>query len=451
MVDWTGEFLRIGVFVPQFLAALAALVLAAWLLWRDSENRTYRAFALYLFVRGSWIILRQLSLINQEIPGEVYTARGQYFLDVTNYFILAQVPAIAYFLLVYLRPVGRWETRISGAVILAGAIWIEYLFATDHCNLQCDTPAGETLGPLSLLFPGFRMALVLAALLLIHAAAAAGPGVFRRGTALLGVAFLVDGLVESTLSLTGFLVHGYEAATAGLVDSPIIPFVVFGTYLPIPFDLWAAWKFTTLRAEDPTVKPSPRTLWIAVALTPLPGVVFQIADALNSTHYTGSFVMGIFRFAIPVVAAYALVRHQLFEKPVETKFRSRAAMGFLAALVGASFFVASEFAYNLLVPKFGLLVGGVVLLIAIVFLHPLERFGRRLAEIAFPGEPSTATLGAKERHRLFREQMQVAWRDGSITRRERLLLNTLRERLGISIGDATNIEDDVVRRPPAFA
>ncbi|HEX9817141.1 MAG TPA: hypothetical protein VGB18_09190 [Candidatus Thermoplasmatota archaeon] len=66
------------------------------------------------------------------------------------------------------------------------------------------------------------------------------------------------------------------------------------------------------------------------------------------------------------------------------------------------------------------------------FLHrgsprPVYRYGRKA-----------------QRHQLYRDQAVLVWADHSITRRERILLDNLREHLALTFEEAARIERDAI-------
>ena len=52
-------------------------------------------------------------------------------------------------------------------------------------------------------------------------------------------------------------------------------------------------------------------------------------------------------------------------------------------------------------------------------------------------------MGPEQRRRLYRDQVELAWHDGLMGVKERMILRNLRDRLGIAPHEAERMEDDV--------
>lgn len=162
----------------------------------------------------------------------------------------------------------------------------------------------------------------------------------------------------------------------------------------------------------------------------------------------------LFLLALPLTAAYALMRHRLFD--LEIKIRWTMEKSTIAAAFVAAFFVVSKGAQELLEGVVAAEPGGwgglapVVGIVGASFtvfaLHPLERFAQRLARRALPRAKPITEMSRSERLALYREQVELSWLDGRMERKERLQLDGLRAQLGLSTAESVAIEADAVRR-----
>lgn len=146
---------------------------------------------------------------------------------------------------------------------------------------------------------------------------------------------------------------------------------------------------------------------------------------------------GIARLAAFSILAYAILKGRLLG--IDRPARFVISSSLLLALLAAVFAVATKVAENLLTDSLGLLVGGVAAGLILLAVKPLERIGRTLAGRAIPSmAPEQESLS------IYREQATLAWRDGTMTARERLLLDNLRSRLGVTASDAHRVEGEVL-------
>lgn len=70
---------------------------------------------------------------------------------------------------------------------------------------------------------------------------------------------------------------------------------------------------------------------------------------------------------------------------------------------------------------------------------------RSLYPLPYP--TGVARRTPQERAAFYRHQARVAWGNGRLTLKERLILNQLRDRLGLSAGAARLLEDEAYRSP----
>lgn len=134
------------------------------------------------------------------------------------------------------------------------------------------------------------------------------------------------------------------------------------------------------------------------------------------------------------LVAFAVFRLDLLGATVP---RPRA--GALAAIALAALFITAQVAQNFLSDQLGLLLGGVVAGAVVFAAFPLQRAAERAIEAR--GRTSDKAGGV---HDEYRRAAEVAWMDGRLGEKERLLLRQVRDRLGLSSAVAEGIEDEVV-------
>ena len=176
---------------------------------------------------------------------------------------------------------------------------------------------------------------------------------------------------------------------------------------------------------------------ILVLLVPLAGAVTM------SLGYgsVGIWLQGLSWLILPAFATYALLRHTLFD--LDLRLRWTIQQGTIASVFLAVFFVVSAGASEFLIDQFGYTMGAVAVGLMFFVMRPVQAFAERVAKQAVPqGKPLDDLLLA-ERLGLYRDQVELAWQDGTIGTKERSILRNLRDRLNIDLADAARIEDEV--------
>jgi len=190
-------------------------------------------------------------------------------------------------------------------------------------------------------------------------------------------------------------------------------------------------------------EPSFRTAALALSLAAFTGALSHVAERLDP-RMSGPFESvfdGLWTLAFPLIVAYAILRHSMFEVDVKARFVIRqGTVGFV--LLGVAFVVA-EIVANALNARFGIVAGGLAAGLALLAVEPLQRMGRRLAEAAIPPQPSVND-GAPSA--TYAEQVEIAFSDGALSPKDRRYLETARARLGLSVTEAHAIEVEVAAR-----
>jgi len=168
--------------------------------------------------------------------------------------------------------------------------------------------------------------------------------------------------------------------------------------------------------------------------------VFEEVPPWFFVYALGTFV------AVPLIA-YGILRAQLFD--IDLRIRWTIKQSTLAAAVVAIVYAVSEGASRLLSSELGNVAGLFAAAAVVFFLAPLQRFAERVASAAMPNTHNTAEYAAFRKLQVYEAAVAEAL-PGGMSDKERAILRRLQQSLGISAGDATAIEDALMRdRAPA--
>lgn len=169
------------------------------------------------------------------------------------------------------------------------------------------------------------------------------------------------------------------------------------------------------------------------------GAVTGVQSVGNFMDLLGVVAYPILTFLYIPLLAYGILKVHLFDIDVRIKWTVKNST--IAAIFVAVFFVVSEVAKEVFSARLNSTYVGIAATGLLVFaLAPLQRLAERLAGAAVHGAKSMAEMSPPERLQLYREQVQYAWADGVLNRKERLLLDHLQRRLGITPVEAAQIE-----------
>lgn len=450
----------------DLVVSLVFIAVALWLLFLDFASRLNRSFALVLCLRGLDLMLLSFyprstaQLDASEVAGLLFRLEA--------YLVLALPVAALWFGLEYRQQfavAARGGPRdLPWAVPLA--LWatvlaLEGAYLVNHDWWISDAGAGPLFvvdGARPVVYAGL-------AWLLLGDYLRAGSGATRKGLALVSLGFALQPLYAQTFF---FVDNAFALAIDfGGPSSGYAAFTLFGlggAAIALVVALGARVWIASSRSRFPTRSDARRftvPLVVAFAAGFAVAVAFRLAArawAGNRTpageslfffvNNTSLAVNTLFELALPALVGYSLARHRLFDLDLRVRWAiSRGAVG--AAFV-AAFFIVGEGAQVVLSDRFGALgaagpllgvVGAGLLLFA---LHPLQRLGGRLADASVPNAKPIGSMSHHERTTLYREQAELAWLDGTLQRKERMLLDQLRLRLGLDVGESAHIEHQVV-------
>ena len=141
--------------------------------------------------------------------------------------------------------------------------------------------------------------------------------------------------------------------------------------------------------------------------------------------------------AVPLIA-YGILRAKLFD--IDLRIRWTIKQSTLAGIFVALVYLISEGAESFLSSELGSVAGLIASAIVVFFLAPLQRFAERVASAAMPNTENTPEYVAYRKMQVYEAAIVEAQEEGGITEKERMLLNRLRDSLGISPADAESLE-----------
>ena len=424
-------------FAPEWIAlwvtGTALLALAAILFVLDVGNRAQRVFALLLGLRG-------LTFVMGPLRGEASTpAETVMWTNLGAYAVLPLVPLTLYFLLLYPRPRGLATRRWGPWAVLAATLGILIWYLLDHSAYGVAVaPAGTyaSYGPLFILV-GLRLPVfALAGLVLARAYRREPSGSKGFSLFLMVAAFTLNALYDGTLAVMELV---------GALQNPGPIWLPFGwtrwvlPVLALPIGLaTCATLLPVLRQarNDPELQEVTRFFFAAVPLalaTPFVRLLPYDGAAALAT-----FVLAVWRLAIPFLIAYALMRYQLFD--IDIRIKAGIRRGIIVGAFTATFFLVSEAAEALLQgergPLFGIVGAG-----ALAFLsRPVRSFAGRAADRFMPDTKPIAQQSHGERLRFYLGQFELINQDGEVTTKERRMLDRLRRTLALDPQDVSLLE-----------
>ena len=141
---------------------------------------------------------------------------------------------------------------------------------------------------------------------------------------------------------------------------------------------------------------------------------------------------------------YGILRTHLFD--IDLRIRWTIKQSTLAAIIVVIMFVLSEGAERLLSTELGNVGGLIVAALVVFLLTPLQRFAERVASVAMPNTQNSPEYIAGRKMQVYESALADALLEGGISDKERSLLKTLRDTLGISSIDAATLEGDLQAR-----
>ncbi|HUR68917.1 MAG TPA: hypothetical protein VM370_06690 [Candidatus Thermoplasmatota archaeon] len=164
------------------------------------------------------------------------------------------------------------------------------------------------------------------------------------------------------------------------------------------------------------------------------------------SRFLAAYGFSILNIVTASLLVYAMLQYQLLG--IDLKIKWTLQRGTVAAVFVAVFFVVAEVAQNYLSTNLGWLAGGVAAGFLVFALRPLERAASTLANAAMPRVADTEQYRLERRRDIYKAAVESATDDGQLTAKERAMLATLADELGLGAREALEIELASRRRLP---
>jgi hypothetical protein len=189
--------------------------------------------------------------------------------------------------------------------------------------------------------------------------------------------------------------------------------------------------------------------WFAIAFgfrDVFAGIAQILYSVVRPIPFWGDFVynpgQAMAYCAYFLLLAYAVLRFQLFNIDLKLKFALQQST--VGAMVIGGFIVSSEILESF-VPVSGTALNVVVAIAILIVLRPLQRLALRMTDSVMRSVQNTPEYLDVRKVEVYRAALDGAVEDGIITDKERSILDSLRDSLGISPAEAVEMEDDLKR------
>ncbi|MFV1988459.1 MAG: hypothetical protein ACC682_14350 [Gemmatimonadota bacterium] len=191
-----------------------------------------------------------------------------------------------------------------------------------------------------------------------------------------------------------------------------------------------------------------RARWFAMAFgirDLVYAILYLLYAQLRPIPFWGDFLYnqfgGIATVIFVALLTYGVLRHQLFDLDLKLKFVLRQST--VGAIIAGAFFLGSELLERF-IPVEGTVLGLASAGVIVLLLRPVQRFSEAFASRLMPGVTDTPEYVDRQKHAVYRAALEGAGVDGTITERERSMLDRLVEQLGLTSDVAAVLEREVV-------
>lgn len=414
------------------------LAVAGVLLYLNVRSPVARSFALFLILRAIVLVLYRIGYFAPRF-------RDVLFQDVVHYFTLALAPILFYFLVVYVWAKKKIFVAVAATILVASTFVMEALYAWRHDLVYSilDDNRGD-FGPLAPFTSLYILVMGIAGLVFAFLSSSR-PGPLGRAAFIVSVGFSLNALLDGANALFEIATNGFD----GYVDRN-----VDGLWMRLFYGVQAAAGVVTIV----TIVLYSRGLGRGPDWARRVGTAYGLASLVVLTSAFIVFgperldaqkvlLTGFWRLLLPALIAYAIVRHRLFGLDLKVKWTL--GKGAVGAVFVAVFLTVSQLIQNLTSANFGIVGGAMAAGLLLFAIRPLENLGERFAQAVLPHAKPVTSMSKAEGLRLFQDQATLVWADGLMGVKERLLLDNLRERLGIPMKTAQKIEHEVIRASKA--
>lgn len=411
--------------IALLVATVAMVALAVWILVLKANSSVNLSFATHLLLFGLALAVRAWRL-NVDRGMQDSLEGALVFLQ------LSAIGAFAYFGAAYFGWRRSERLRFTRWTVLAATAGLLLWLVLDPCIYACASASGErVLGPVALLNQSYPLATGLLAVAMVWDWLARTQTIGQSGTLPLAFAFMANALFLGALLSVGLFDGKPPANLAPGIWRDIfeswlaLPLVAGGaTFIPLAM-AWNRGRITTAQwfgALSFGVVAVASGFWLA----------FLPPGSAPVTPVTAAW-----RILVPLLAAYALVRHRLFGIEVHVR------QGLGRAIVGVAVLAVAfglGWGAESIWPGIGNYVGWGVALVLALAISPLDKLGQRLARALMPDARPSAEMSVQERLAVYRDRVATILADGRMAVQDRLVLDRLRDQLMLPIGWATRIE-----------
>ncbi len=179
-------------------------------------------------------------------------------------------------------------------------------------------------------------------------------------------------------------------------------------------------------------------------------VTFTISTAIVLNILPDGGLIGsanAFAYALAVIlyvplVAYGMLRTQLFD--IDLRLKRTIKRSTVAAAFVAAYFLVSETAATFLSNQLGTVLGLVCTAALVFFLEPIQRAAQRFSDAAMPNTQATPEYETYRKLQVYEAALHTALENGEISSRERQVLNTLIQSMGIDAHAAAALERDAL-------
>lgn len=266
------------------------------------------------------------------------------------------------------------------------------------------------------------------------------------GTRTAGIAMLVAGLagIVSVVARPDlFVVDLHPAWYAALETTPGPGFFAFFALFTL-VNLFALVAALHAHRRTRGTAADERSRAFLVAFGARDALVI-VAFALEGTFGPGSLaiVIGpavVLTVYVPLMA-YGILRGQIFD--IDLRLKAGLRRGTIALAFLAVFFVVSETVESIANTRWGPVYGIVAAAALALAGDRLQTIASRAADAAMPGVHDAPAYVDARKEAVYRTAVVEAWESGSVTEKERRLLDHLRASLGLDATRAEGIEREV--------
>lgn len=422
---------------PFLVMELVMLAMAAWLLYLGPRNLAARTFALFLLMRV-WANTDDFLFFHEARINEAL-----YWIAVPA--VLTLLFVVFAFVTVfpkrrYATPIlhRMWWGLLAAAAAALVALWIDpSLYA--QTTIQADgTFSLAKAGPLFAVNGIGQLVLVLAGVVFLRDYLRAPAGSLRHGILLVALGFSLAGAWNASRTWVRFL-----AGNTQFGDNPVSNTNLgFGLFLILPV-LWILWSL--IRTRGTAAPETGHELNMALGTYVLAVATGVLSGFWNPTLVANlhprEIMLAFWRTALPVLVAYALVRHRMFDIDLKIKWSIKS--GTIAGAFVAVFLVVAQLAQNFFGQVYGWALGGVTAGLLLFVLAPIQRVAERIANAAMPGVQDSESWRSNRKADAYRFAVRMALADGVLTREEERGLAVLASELRIDAAQALALREEV--------